>query len=172
MTEKTAIRTVGQQLREGRESRGLELRDIAARTKIQVTTLQHIEDDRFAELPAEVLARGFVKSFAKELQLDADAILIDYRRQTGSELVTIPVVAYEAAERSHSPSWLDRVQKNRRIVSSLAMAAAVVALALIVLVLSGGSDANTSASYQPQDDAEAWQPVPAGADDWQTYREN
>jgi flagellar biosynthesis protein FlhG len=61
----------GPLLRKIRESQGVELADIAQRTKISATYLAAIEEERFAELPAFVYLRGFVSEVAKFLKLDA-----------------------------------------------------------------------------------------------------
>lgn len=57
-------------LRRVRESLGIDIVDIAARTKIARAHLVAIEEESFAELPALVYARGFVRELAKALKLD------------------------------------------------------------------------------------------------------
>jgi flagellar biosynthesis protein FlhG len=66
----TATEYTGAFLRRIRESQGVELAEIAARTKIAVAHLRAIEDEQFADLPALVYARGFVRELAKNLKLD------------------------------------------------------------------------------------------------------
>ncbi len=61
----------GALLRKVRESQGIELRDIAQRTKVSVSYLAAIEDEQFANLPAFVYLRGFITELAKYLKLDA-----------------------------------------------------------------------------------------------------
>ena len=57
-------------LRAVREAQGVELNEIATRTKVSVGYLRAIEDDDFAALPAPVYVRGFVTELAKCLKLD------------------------------------------------------------------------------------------------------
>ncbi len=71
----------GPLLRKVRESLGVELADISARTKISVVYLSAIEDERFAELPAFVYLRGFVTEFAKFLKLDVTQVTRTYLRR-------------------------------------------------------------------------------------------
>jgi flagellar biosynthesis protein FlhG len=66
----TATEFTGTFLRKVRESQCIELAEIAAKTKISVTHLRAIEEEIFADLPAVVYARGFVREFAKVLKLD------------------------------------------------------------------------------------------------------
>lgn len=167
----TETRTVGAMLRDARLARGLEVRDLASLTKIQPSMITFLEEDRFEEFSAEVFARGFVRSCARELRMDEDAVLEQYLAQTGATTHTIEIVEAPAPER-RADRWLDTSSFGTRAVYAAAMLMLVLGLALSVLVLSGGDDASASAAYAPADASEAWQPVPAGANDWQTYREN
>lgn len=60
----------GATLRKVRESRGMELSEVASRTKISERHLRSIEDERFDELPAPVYVRGFVVQIARILRID------------------------------------------------------------------------------------------------------
>jgi flagellar biosynthesis protein FlhG len=71
----------GEMLRRVRESLGMELSDIASRTKIGVSHLQAIEADSYEHLPAEVYTRGFVGQVAKLLGLDATQVTRTYVRR-------------------------------------------------------------------------------------------
>ena len=71
----------GALLKAVRESRGLELKEISARTKIGTMYLKAIEEDDFPMLPAPVYVRGFVAEFAKALSLDAEQVCRSYVRR-------------------------------------------------------------------------------------------
>ena len=60
----------GAVLRRVRESRGIELGELAQKTKIGERHLRSIEDERFDELPAAVYVRGFVTQIARLLRID------------------------------------------------------------------------------------------------------
>jgi flagellar biosynthesis protein FlhG len=60
----------GALLRKVRESQGIELGEISARTKIARGHLQAIEEEAFEGLPAIVYVRGFLAELAKYLRLD------------------------------------------------------------------------------------------------------
>jgi len=64
----------GEMLRTIRLARGLELEDIAERTKISRTYLRAIEDEDYVSTPAPVYLRGFVKTLARDLRLDPDQV--------------------------------------------------------------------------------------------------
>ncbi len=65
-------------LRELREAKGIDLREIADRSKIGIGYLHAIEQENFSELPAMVYVRGFVAEYAKMLQLDVARVLETY----------------------------------------------------------------------------------------------
>ncbi len=75
--------TPGTMIRRAREARGMSLRELAAATRIPRTSLAHIEDDAFDELPAEVFVRGFLRNAARELRLDNMEVIEAYERHTG-----------------------------------------------------------------------------------------
>jgi flagellar biosynthesis protein FlhG len=68
----------GALLRQVRESLGIELREIAERTKIGMAYLQALEEERFAKLPAAVYVRGFLQEYARLLGLDVERVKDTY----------------------------------------------------------------------------------------------
>jgi flagellar biosynthesis protein FlhG len=71
----------GALLRKVRESQGIELSDIAQRTKISVTHLSAIENELSGDLPAPVYVQGFVQTVAKFLKLDPAQVSKTYMRR-------------------------------------------------------------------------------------------
>ncbi len=67
----------GASLRRERELRGVSLQEIAASTKIGVSMLQAIEDDRLDKLPQGLFVRGFIREYARFLALDEQKILTE-----------------------------------------------------------------------------------------------
>lgn len=63
---------MGATLRQAREQRGLRLEDVAETTRIRIKFLAALEDERLGELPAEVYARAFVRTYAELLGLDGE----------------------------------------------------------------------------------------------------
>lgn len=68
----------GPLLQQVREAQGLDLREIAERTKIGMSYLAAIEAERFGKLPAPVYVRGFLAEYAKMLELDIERVLGTY----------------------------------------------------------------------------------------------
>ncbi len=72
----------GALLAEARVAAGLELTDIARDTRIPLRHLKAIEADRHDELPALPYAIGFVKSYARSVGLDIEAVAAQFRSET------------------------------------------------------------------------------------------
>ena len=65
----------GQMLREVREARGLKVDDVVSQLKLSRRQVEALEADAFAELPGLTFVRGFVRNYARLLEIDADPIL-------------------------------------------------------------------------------------------------
>ncbi len=68
----------GPTLKKIRESRGVELEEIACRTKISLANLRFLESNAYEHLPAQVYLRGFLAEYARCLRLDAQAVVRSY----------------------------------------------------------------------------------------------
>ena len=68
----------GEFLRKAREASGVDLRTISQETKIGVTMLGDIEDERLDRLPAAVYLRNFVQQFARCLGLEDERVARSY----------------------------------------------------------------------------------------------
>lgn len=70
--------SLGEKLRRARESKGLELREVADQTRIAYNYLEAIEADNYKPLPGGIFNKGFVRSFAKAVGVDEKEALADY----------------------------------------------------------------------------------------------
>ena len=64
----------GSELKHVRQSRNIELKEVADSTNISKRHLLNIEEENFAELPARIYLKGFIVSYAKYLGLDKEKI--------------------------------------------------------------------------------------------------
>ena len=71
----------GDLLRRVRESRGIDLKEIAIRTKVSQAHLSAIELEAFDQLPQLVYVRGFLVELAKFLKLDPQQVARTYLRR-------------------------------------------------------------------------------------------
>jgi len=124
--EQPAALNVGMTLREAREHLGLSVHDVAERIKFAPKQVEALEANDFAHLPEAAFLRGFVRSYARMLQLD-EAVLIaalpvELSRQADTKAQTVEV-AFPA------------IQSLRRANLMWLVGALVVALALGLFVL-------------------------------------
>lgn len=67
--------SVGQTLREAREQLGLSVNDVANRIKFAPRQVESLEADDYVQLPEAAFVRGFVRSYARLLELDPSRLL-------------------------------------------------------------------------------------------------
>ncbi|MDO6413209.1 DUF4115 domain-containing protein [Sphingomonas sp. BIUV-7] len=100
-----ASATVGSQLRAARESQSLTLGEIAERTRIPTRHLNAIESDDHSGLPAATYSSGFVKTYARLLGLDGQAMSQQFRAELSEHTPrTAYQEVYEAADPARTPT--------------------------------------------------------------------
>jgi cytoskeleton protein RodZ len=67
--------SVGKTLREAREQLGLSVNDVANRIKFAPRQIESLEADDYVRLPEAAFVRGFVRSYARLLELDPERLL-------------------------------------------------------------------------------------------------
>jgi cytoskeletal protein RodZ len=82
--EQPPRRTIGDLLRETRQSFGGQIDQIAGVLRIRAAYLTAIEESRYDRLPAPVYALGFVRAYANHLGLDADEAVRRFKHETAS----------------------------------------------------------------------------------------
>jgi len=71
----------GRRLRDARRARNLELEEVAARLHLHVSTIKQIEADDYDSLPAPTFVRGYLRGYARMLDIVPETILADYNSQ-------------------------------------------------------------------------------------------
>lgn len=66
---------VGKALREAREQLGLSVHDVANRIKFAASQIESLEAGDYAQLPEAAFVRGFVRSYARLLELDSAPLI-------------------------------------------------------------------------------------------------
>ena len=88
----------GAQLRATREAFGLSLEEVAQQLKLAPRQVIALEDEDFAQLPGRTFVRGFVRNYARLLNLDGDQLLgPDTRSRTGRTGVAVDRLAQSGA---------------------------------------------------------------------------
>jgi cytoskeleton protein RodZ len=70
-----AKESVGQLLRKARLNRGLSVEDVARQLRLSVRQITALEEDDYSKLVSNTFLRGFVRNYAKLLQMDASPLL-------------------------------------------------------------------------------------------------
>jgi len=68
-----------QQLRQAREAKGMELKEVEETIKIRSKYLQALEEEDYCTLPGGVYTIGFLRSYARFLDLDVESLVNTYR---------------------------------------------------------------------------------------------
>jgi cytoskeleton protein RodZ len=100
---------IGTELRAAREAKGLSVAALAERTRVPARTLSAIERNDRSALPPQPFARGFVRTYADELDLDHERVVREFFAQFPAEPPTGPLlVTREIPDTSWQPPsrWL------------------------------------------------------------------
>jgi len=74
------MKSVGQTLRDEREKQFYSIEDIEKHTKIRKELLEALEADDYAKLPPATFIQGFIKNYARFLNMDSEKMLALFRR--------------------------------------------------------------------------------------------
>ncbi|MBO9499143.1 MAG: DUF4115 domain-containing protein [Novosphingobium sp.] len=97
--------TVGEKLRSAREAQGLDISEVASRTRIPQRHLEAIERSNYTSLPSATYALGFAKAYARAIGADEIAIGRDLRRELDHNYERVPSPApYQMEDPTRTPS--------------------------------------------------------------------
>src|ERR1700684_4119143 len=141
---------LGEEFRSAREARGLTLSDVAEQIHIRSVYLSAIENEDWTAIGAPVYVRGFLRTYARFLGLDAESAVARFNETAPAERPAAVTTATPDMRDGNAPSlW--------------AVAGAIVALLLVAFVgyewwqyaHGPASDAIVEASPAPQPGASA-----------------
>ncbi|WP_211451324.1 RodZ domain-containing protein [Collimonas antrihumi] len=98
--------SLGAQLASKREQLGWSVPDVASHLKLAPRQIDAIEADNYAALPTMVMTRGFIRSYAKLLGLDATALLATISPAVAAQPVASPIHSQLSTPFSESPFHL------------------------------------------------------------------
>jgi cytoskeleton protein RodZ len=78
----------GRRLRSEREALGVSVREVADTLNLSITVVQALEDDDYKQLPGAVFIRGYVRAYARLLDLDP-VPLLDQLPAAGGRVVPV-----------------------------------------------------------------------------------
>lgn len=128
----------GRVLRAEREALGVTTRDVAETLNLSINMVEAIEADDYERMPAVVFARGYIRAYARLLDLDPEPIVARYP-ESG--------VANDSPEGVQAAGLAERLRRHPQLVTG---GLAVLALLLVLII---------GAWLWPDDE-----PGPSGAD--------
>lgn len=149
----------GSVLRAEREALGVSVREVAETLNLSIAVIEAIESDDLDRLPGTVFARGYVRAYARLLELEPGPLVAQYPRAT--DPAPAPPVATEA------PLW-EWLRRRPGVVLSAATALLVLLLVVLAMVVwpdgtdAPGGSADAVRDQAPVEDPERAAPVDAG----------
>jgi cytoskeleton protein RodZ len=143
----------GQQLKRAREKLGLSINDVAEAQHLRLSIIQAIEDGNYDQIDSELFLKGYVRAYAKQVGVDADALiqsldleLEPLRRERAKQELNNPLVDIERRRR-----------KKRQVAKALIIIAVLGAIALAAwkLVLEPRMAVESPAAQKQSDASEA-----------------
>ena len=113
----------GELLRLAREKRDWSQAEVARKLNLTVSSLNHVETGAFDKLPGHTFARGYIRAYAKLMDLDQAALVEAFDRYTGT---------HAKGSEVHS---LGRIEEPVRLSHNILRG---VSLLLLVAVVGGG----------------------------------
>ncbi len=117
---------LGEEFRSAREARGLSLSEVSEQIHIRSVYLNAIENEDWPSIGAPVYVRGFLRTYARFLAVDAEAAVERFNR-------TVPAERHPSAAAASS-AGVGSVERDRPAVSPWAVIAVLVAAVLVGFV--------------------------------------
>lgn len=107
----------GETLRKAREVKGWSQAEVAIKLNLTGQALGHLESGAFAKLPGNTFARGYIRTYAKLLDIDQEPLVVAFDQLTGSNASGSSVQALGHIE---EPAHV--AQKLLRVISLVLLA--------------------------------------------------
>lgn len=128
-TQQRVGESAGSLLRQGREKKGLSVSGVADAQHLRPAIIQAIEDGDYQQIDSELFLKGYVRAYAKQVDLDADSVVAVLDR----ELEPLRLKKAEALEANPLVDIERRRRQKRRFAKILIVLVAVLVAAYLVL---------------------------------------
>jgi cytoskeleton protein RodZ len=139
-------RSIGEELRDARLARGLTAEQVSAVTKISARIVRAIEADDLQSVPGGVFIRGFLRMYAREVDLDPEDIVRRFRAQFDPPA---PSAAIDSADEDPEPN---DAASHSTDLGQLAAIALIVIAAAAYLGIHGTNDGAVVRPSPPRGD--------------------
>src|SRR4029079_6576408 len=121
--------SIGDFFKQVRETKGLTVEEVASKTRIPTDFVKALEEGNFAELPDQVFARGFVRSYARSLGMDEEDAIHRFIQAAGD--------IYEKEDERERLKVRQAEEERKRRANRKAVAVAIgIAILTLVILLS------------------------------------
>lgn len=123
--------SAGRMLAEARERLELSVADVARQLRLSPRQIEALEADDYARLPGKTFMRGFIRNYAKLLQLDPEPLLAGCQdAQPADQAIVVPSSRIEFGGKPRFLPFSDRHQRKLPLLP--------IAIGVMVLLLSWG----------------------------------
>ncbi len=123
--------SVGQTLAQLRENKNLQIEQVADNLRLDITTVENLEKDNYERLPPAIFIQGYIRCYAKLLDIDPEQLIRQYYEQEGNA----PDLQYAAPQNIQSNA--DRTALNEERKKKKGGSSALSSLALLLLFIAG-----------------------------------
>jgi cytoskeletal protein RodZ len=132
--------SLGETLKEARLKKGLSLKELASKTRIQIHFLEAIEENNLEVIPGTFFRKSFVRQYAEELGLDPKSFETDTNIQFGSypaneDLSQVSLPAHEQPDLPPLPTpGREGSLSLRQVLLSMGLLIGVVAVCAVAFM--------------------------------------
>lgn len=147
----------GQQLKRAREQKGLSVTAVADAQHLRPAVIQAIEDGEYEQIDSELFLKGYVRTYARQVDLDPDAVIATLDQ----ELEPLRQQKVEAEEANPLVDIERRRRQKRRIAKLLLFLLALAVIVFLGLRFMGELDGTVEDTAEPDVVTEAESPEQA-----------
>lgn len=127
----------GRVLQDERKRRNLDLEAVARQLRLSLTQVKALEADEYDKLPGTTFVRGFIRNYARILEIDAEPLLARYELMHPPPASRVLSLNAPKGEVGSSTTRLFPGPKRRLRRARLRLAFGAIAVAVVVVVASG-----------------------------------
>jgi cytoskeletal protein RodZ len=156
---------LGDEFRSAREARGLSLSDVAERLHIRSVYLAAIEDEDWKAIGAPVYVRGFMRTYARFLGLDAEDAVARFGTSPSAAAAAGPAATTTRVEERPKIREPAGERRSPSVVAILAVLVAVAVVAYVGYAYFAGAKPGGTPVALASADADAPAPTAAPSDE-------
>lgn len=135
----------GQLLKRAREQKGLSVSAVADAQHLRPAVIQAIEDGKYEQIDSELFLKGYVRTYARQVDLDPDAVIATL----DEELKPLRQQKVQAEEANPLIDIERRRRRKRRVAKLLLLMLAIAVIAFLALRFTGELDGITGDTAEP-----------------------